>query len=95
MKKVDIVLNQAIEEDFFALCKKYDIPRFYSRYNNVCGEGNQVPKFGSSIWPQLNTNIVIVCDEEELEQLKNVIYDLREEFPEEGVFCSVSDAEII
>lgn len=95
MKKLEIVISQAIEEDFFALCKKKHVAGSYTKINDVCGEGYQVPKMGTSVWPQFNNMIIIVCSEEEASEISKIIIEIRAQFPDDGLFCSVSEVNVI
>ncbi len=95
MKRIEIVISQSIEEDFFALCRKRNVGKSYSRINDVCGEGCQVPKMGTPVWPQLNNMLIIVCSDSEASEIAEIIIELRAEFPDDGVFCSVSDVQVI
>ncbi len=95
MKRLEIVISQSVEEDFFALCRKKGVGRSYTKINDVCGEGLQTPKMGTPIWPQLNNIIIIVCPESEASEITRIIIELRAQFPDDGIFCSVSDVSVI
>lgn len=95
MKKLEIVLSQSIEEDFFSKCKKKNVCKAYTKIDNVCGEGFQVPKMGTPIWPQLNSMIIVVCSESEASEIKKIVMDLRLEFPDDGIFCTIADVQVI
>ncbi len=95
MKRVEIVLNQSIEEDFFSRLEKEQIKRFYTKFVDAEGEGCQIPKKGTPIWPQLNNVIVMVLEDEYIPAVRQIVEDLRSEFPDEGVFASVSDVETL
>lgn len=95
MKRFEIVMNQAVEEDFFELCKKYDVGKAYTKYDDVCGKGLQNPKMGDAVWPQFNITLVIVCDSTEASKYVQIIKELRINSPDEGVFCSVSEVDTI
>ena len=57
MKRIEVVLTQAIESDFLQLyereCRRINIKCKYTKIENVMGSGNTNPKLGDSIWPQI------------------------------------------
>lgn len=95
MKKVEIVLSQALEDDFLLYCKANKVGTAYTRINNVCGEGLQVPKLGTPIWPQLNSYIIIVCSESEAEVIASIVQKLRQKYPDDGIFAFSSTVDVI
>lgn len=94
MKRIDLIFSAAIEEDVFAGFKKYEIGKKYTKIPCVMGEGCSNPKLGDAIWPQLNTFIMVYCEEEEAEKIYNFVKELREQYPVEGLACFSSDAEL-
>lgn len=91
MKRIEIIFSQAVEEDLDLLLSTKGIKK-YTKISGVMGQGESIPKKGDSIWPQLNTIFIIYCNEEELEVLKNIITDLRNAYPMEGIATFISDA---
>lgn len=92
MKRIEIIFSQAVEEDLVLLLSTKGIKK-YTKIPGVMGQGESIPKMGDSVWPQLNTMFIIYCDEEQAEIVKNLLTDLRNAYPLEGVAVFISDAE--
>ncbi|MCQ2398129.1 MAG: hypothetical protein MJ052_02360 [Sphaerochaetaceae bacterium] len=90
MLKIDIVMNQAVEEDFLALCKEKGVCEFYTRYTNVTGKGFQEPRMGDETWPQYNVSYMIVVPDEQRDTYLEIVEKLRKDFPDDGIFCCIS-----
>lgn len=99
MKRVEIIISQAIEADFeegyLKECKKLKTSCKFTKITNVEGQGNSNPKLGNSIWPQLNSIYVIYCDEVLLEKIQQVLLEVNKNYPGEGAAAFVTDAEIL
>ena len=95
MKKLEIILSQSVEEDFFSKCKRKNVCKAYTKIDNVMGEGLQVPKMGTPIWPQLNSMIIVVCSDSEANEIKRIVIDLRLDYPDDGIFCTITDVQVI
>ncbi|MDD6930620.1 MAG: hypothetical protein PUI78_07270 [Treponema sp.] len=99
MKKVEIILTQAIEGDFIAkyeiVCKREKVPCKYTKVDGVMGQGNTCPKLGDPIWPQLNVLFLIYCEDSFTEKIAEIMRELHKEYPGEGAASFVSDAGIL
>lgn len=99
MKKIEIILTQAIEADFIAkyeiVCKREKVACKYTKIDNVMGQGNTCPKLGDAIWPQQNVIFVIYCEEDFVEKVAEIMKELHKEYPGEGAASFVTDANIL
>lgn len=99
MKKIEIILTQAIEEDFIMLyekaCKEMSIKCKYTKIEDVMGQGNSNPKMGDSIWPQLNVMIIIYCEDSLVEVIKNIMNELHKTYVGEGAASFISDVDVL
>lgn len=82
MKRIEIYLSEAIDDDFGALLAKYNILKF-SKLNPTMGQGNTTPMLDNDVWPGRNTTFIIYTDNEE--PITKAIAELREKFPKEGI----------
>lgn len=96
MKRVEVILTQAIEEDFVELleraCKERNIKCKYTKINEIQGQGKTIPKMGDSVWPQLNTMFIIYCEENEISMINEIMEYLHRIYVGEGAAAFVSDA---
>lgn len=96
MKRIEVILTQAIEEDFVnlyeAACKGKNIKCNYTKIDNIMGQANSNPKMGDSVWPQLNVMFVIYCDESLVEVIQNIMKELHKTYVGEGAAAFMTDA---
>ena len=88
MKRIEVVLTQAIESDFLQLyereCRRVGIKCKYTKIENVMGAGNTDPKLGDSIWPQLNVMFILYVEDNFVPILTNIMKKLHEMYVGEG-----------
>ena len=94
MKKIELILSAAIEEDFITKCEENGI-QAYTKLGDARGIGNSVPKQGDEVWPQFNTLFIIYCNDKKVEAIKTIIANLREQYPSEGIACFVLEASVL
>ena len=96
MKRVEVILTQAIESDFMvyytAACKSLGVKPKMTQIPGVMGQGNTSPKMGDPVWPQLNTMFIIFCDEKTVDAISKIMAQLHKEYAGEGAAAFVSDA---
>lgn len=96
MKRIEVILTQAIEVDFIAyyekLCKAEGIKCKYTKIDNIMGQGNTSPKMGDPIWPQLNVMLIIYCEDEVVPNIKMIMERLHKEYVGEGAAAFVTEA---
>ncbi|MFQ3621371.1 MAG: PG0541 family transporter-associated protein [Spirochaetales bacterium] len=85
MKRVEIIGNRSIEEDLFELFQQKGLARKYTKLPLVHGIGTTNPKLGDPIWPEENFLLILYCDEEEASAIREIVKELREYFPTEGI----------
>ena len=99
MKRIEVILSQAIavdfEEEYTKICKKEGIKAKFTKVENVVGQGNSNPKLGDSIWPQLNSVYIIYCEENVSEKIRLALENINKNYPSEGAAAFSSDAEIL
>ena len=95
MKRVDVFLSQAIKDDFIEyyteMCTAENVKCKFTMIDNVMGQGNTNPKMGDAIWPQLNTQFIIFCDDALVKKISQIMTRLNTEYIGEGAAAFVSD----
>lgn len=92
MKKLEIILSQAIDEDFMRDCQVLGVGQHFTKAVGVMGKGNTTPKMGDEVWPQMNNHYMLCIKDSELEPMKRIIHSLRQKYPDEGIACFVTEA---
>lgn len=96
MKRVEVVLTQAIEEDFISLfekkCKEESVKCKFTKIEDIMGQGNTSPKMGDPVWPQLNVMFVIYCEDKIVFKISEIMTELHKQYVGEGAAAFVCDA---
>lgn len=94
MKAVMIVCNMVIEEEVGEALEKLDI-RGFTQWNEVQGKGSETgdPHLGTHIWPSLNSAILTVIPEEQVEALLEEIEAIESQAEQQGIRAFVWDIE--
>jgi nitrogen regulatory protein PII len=94
MKLVILVFNQALEDEILNIFERFNI-RGYTKINNVYGQGSDKgePHFGTHVWPEINTMILSVVQDEKVEKLLDEIKILDRRFEDEGLHAFVLNVE--
>ena len=100
MKRVEVILTQALEEDFLEhyrkACNEMNIACKFTKYGEVYGQGNTTPKLGDAVWPQSNVMFTIFCEENLIPRIADIMKLLHVEYPDEGAASFVSgDASVL
>lgn len=94
MKKIEIICNNSIYEDFEEILSDLQV-RTFTKIENVHGSGSEGQKWGDAIWPQENFILMIYCEEAESQKIIDAFRALKNNFPSEGLKLFLSDAEMI
>jgi len=63
----------------------------FTKIPSVQGRGNSDPKQGDHIWPEENFLLIIYCDDQEAKVIEEAMDSIRDDFPDEGVCCFITD----
>ena len=97
MKRIEVFLTQAIEEDFIdyfeKACKEENEKCKFTKIENIMGQGNTSPKMGDPVWPQLNVMIIIYCNEKIAKRVAGIMDVLHKQSVGEGAAASLRSGE--
>ncbi len=91
MKRIEIMISRALDEEFIDLIEANDLNHF-TAINPVMGKGFSNPKLGNDVWPQTNKLYIFYVGESDVEKLTKIISRLRTEFPSEGLGAFSTEA---
>jgi hypothetical protein len=96
MKAVFIVFNQANTERITYMLDKLDI-KGYTWWENVQGRGtvDGEPRHGTHTWPEMNSSVLTVVDDNKVEPLLRTIKKIDEINKEIGIRAFVWGVETI
>jgi nitrogen regulatory protein PII len=94
MKSVFIVFNQALTERVETILEHLGI-RGYTRWVDVQGKGTNTgePHLGTHTWPAMNSSVLTVINENEVEPLLNTLKKLNEKSEMQGLRAFVWNIE--
>lgn len=95
MKAILIIHNKSVSEQIMYILEKLQI-RGYTIWNTVHGQGvDGEPRMGTHTWPEENSAIIIVTNENKLDELKNALQFLDNLNPQIGIKAFVWNADFL
>ncbi len=85
MKRIEIIANRSIEEDMHDIFRRKQIAQYYTKIPEVHGAGKSGPRRGDHIWPEENFILIVYCGDEEAEEIKSAVAELKLSFEGEGI----------
>lgn len=94
MKSVFIVFNQAVTEKVEYILDQLEI-RGYTWFQDVKGRGtyNGEPRMGTHTWPEMNSAVITIVEDEKVNSLLEKITRLNQLNEEVGVRAFVWDIQ--
>jgi len=94
MKAVFIAYNQALTEAVNCILERYQI-RGYTKWVDVQGSGTNTgePHFGTHTWPAMNSAILAIMEEEQVEPLLERLKRLDAKAEQQGLRAFVWNIE--
>ena len=91
-KLVLIVCDQGVEPDVMDIMRDHGLSH-YTRWTDCQGAGETGTRQGDAVWPGLNTVIMIVMQEAQIEPLRRDLHQMRDDFPTTpGLKIIITDA---
>ena len=85
MYRAEIVSNQSVQDDITERLEK-EIPGIqYTVIPEVHGKGLKTKKLGDTVWPEMNFILFAYIEDEDAKKVKDVIAQVKERFPNEGI----------
>lgn len=85
MYRAEIISNQSVQDDISERLEK-EIPGIqYTLIPEVHGKGLKTKKLGDTIWPEMNFILFAYIQDDEAKKVKEVIAQVKERFPNEGI----------
>lgn len=94
MKRVEIVINQALEIDVIEILEELEYGKSFTYFHHVYGRGNEGQREGSAVWPEENNLFLIFMDDNSAESVISEMKKLKERHPTEGTHCYISEGPL-
>lgn len=85
MKRIEIVVNQAVEEEVIQLLTDHGHGESFTYTHPVFGRGGSGRREGSAVWPETNSLFVVYTNDEVGDAVLAGVDHLKERFPKEGI----------
>jgi len=85
MIRIEIFANHSVEEDILDALAKEQVGKYYTKIPNIYGVGSSGPRKGDAVWPEENFSLIIWCEKEEADIIKQAIDAVKKKFPDEGI----------
>ena len=94
MKRLEVIANQAVEEDIIEILEAVGHGESFSYFHPVYGRGKKGRREGSAVWPETNVYFLVYLDTETAHRFMEKLRTLKETFPEEGIRCWLSEGPL-
>ena len=95
MYRAEIISNQSVQDDITERLEK-EIPGLqYTVIPEVHGKGLKTKKLGDVVWPEMNFILFAYIEDDDAIKVKDVITQVKERFPNEGISLFFTKAEIL
>jgi len=91
MKRLEIIANQAAEEDIIEGLEAAGCGDSFTYFHPVFGRGKQGRREGSEVWPETNVMFLVYLDSETAHAFMDQLRELKKRFPAEGIKCWLGD----
>jgi hypothetical protein len=95
MKRLEIIADQSVREELIEEIETAIPDVEYTMIPIVHGKGKRKRKEGTRTWPETNFFLLAYIDEAGLAKAEAAIANIRRRFPDEGLFASVSESELL
>jgi len=90
MKRLEIIVNQSIEDEVVFLLESLHYGEAFTHFSSVFGRGNSGRREGTGVWPERNSLYLVFIQDQEVGLFLNEILRIKEEFSDEGIRCIIS-----
>ncbi len=90
MNRIDIMLDQTIEDIFIERLYTQLPDRPFTLMRGVLGNGDSGPRMGTAVWPEENSLFILYTGEEETVTIKAILTEMRQVHPNNGICAFVS-----
>ena len=95
MYRAEIISNQSVQDDITERLEKEISGLQYTVIPEVHGKGLKTKKLGDVVWPEMNFILFAYIEDDDAIKVKDVITQVKESFPNEGISLFFTKAEIL
>ena len=89
MTRLEIIANQAIEEDIIEALKQHGYGENFTYLAPVSGRGRHGRREGSAVWPEENVLFIVVIEDDQMAALVDALRKVKADFSGEGFRCYI------
>jgi len=83
--RVEIIANQSVMDDITELLENEISDFEYTMISSCQGKGLKSKKIGDTVWPEMNFILFAYVSAENAKKIKELVGQLCEKFPKEGI----------
>lgn len=91
MKRMELIANRSVEREIIEALEAAIPEFFYTLIPELHGRGKTKYRLGTPTWPEMNFMLISFLDDVDAANAKNVIREVKERFPREGIKLFVVD----
>lgn len=92
MKRMEIIANRSVEREIIEPLEARIENFYYTLIPELHGRGKNGYRLGTSIWPEMNFLLLAYLEDSDAKIAKEIIREVKEHFPKEGIKIFMSDA---
>lgn len=94
MYRIEIMANQAVEEDLFDRLRAREVQQHYTRIAPAYGKGRSGERRGDHVWPEENVMLLLYCSSEQRDRIVAAVREVKKLFPDEGIKLFAVSADV-
>ena len=92
MKRMELIANRSVEREIIDALENNIQDFYYTHIPEIFGRGKTKYRLGTAIWPETNFSLVAYLDDQNAEKAVNLVREVKEQFPDEGIKLFMMDA---
>ncbi len=85
MRRIEIIASRSVETDMMEALGRREAARFHTKIPVAHGVGSSGPRQGDAVWPEENFVLIVYCEDEEAQRIREAVREVKKLFPDEGI----------
>ena len=94
MKRMELIANRSVEKEIIEALENEIQNFYYTLLPEIFGRGKKQYRLGTAIWPETNFLLIAYLDDQNAAKALNIVRQVKEQFPEEGIKLFMMDAVV-
>ena len=85
MKRIELIANRSVEREIIEALEEHIEEFYYTLIPQLHGRGKTQYRLGTATWPEMNFMLISFLDDPDASIAVNIIKEVKERFPREGI----------